>query len=80
MRVPHVDGELAYRGRLMMAAKSDHVVYNGETQRVQCNVCGESYPLVLPMSITMFCRMGDAFVKEHRTCALKRKAADRRMG
>lgn len=53
--------------------KTDHVVYNGKTQHIECKACCAKHPLKLPMSVTMFCDMGKAFEKEHRRCAAKRK-------
>lgn len=49
-------------------ANTDHIVINFKTQAIECEHCGASTPLPLPMEVEALHRFGLAFTKVHKKC------------
>lgn len=49
----------------------DWVVVNGNTQRIECERCGASEPMPMPMPASKMFLIGDAFAAKHKDCKEK---------
>lgn len=51
-----------------MQAERDHVVFNSNTQRLECQRCGESRTLPLPMLLHQAAEHLEAYAALHAQC------------
>lgn len=49
----------------------DWVMVNGNTQRIECERCGASEPMPMPILASKMFLIGDAFTLKHKNCKEK---------
>lgn len=56
-----------------MDNKNSHVVLDNATKKMKCTHCGESadLPGPMPIKLTTFTAMMDAFIQAHKDCKQK---------
>lgn len=60
-----------------MTDKNKHVVLDSATKKMKCNHCGETadLPGPMPLKLTTFTAMMDAFTQSHKDCVKKENSA-----
>lgn len=48
--------------------RSDHVVFNFETKRYECERCKQWVQVGMPIPISLFAELGKVFTRHHRRC------------